>query len=130
MVKEALEQRNVKINVCENASEHFPECNDVLSSNEFGHEYLDLEIAIRVVDDFELALDHIAEFGSNHTEVICTENAKTAEAFQRAVDASVVMVNASSRFSDGAELGLGAEIGIATTKLHALWTHGTRVAYN
>lgn len=80
---------------------------------------MDLEIAIRQVDSFEVATQHIAKFGSQHTEVICTENEVTAAHFQRAVDASVVMVNASSRFSDGSELGLGAEIGIATSKLHA-----------
>ncbi|MDA8940376.1 gamma-glutamyl-phosphate reductase, partial [Pseudoalteromonas marina] len=64
-------------------------------------------------------VEHIAQFGSNHTEVICTKNQAAAELFQRSVDASVVMVNASSRFSDGSQLGLGAEIGIATSKLHA-----------
>lgn len=69
--------------------------------------------------DFDQAVAHIHRFGSRHTEVICTENELTAKRFQRTVDASVVMVNASSRFSDGGELGLGAEIGIATTKLHA-----------
>ena len=92
---------------------------DVISEDAYGEEYLGLEIAIRVVDDFEAAVDHIAQFGSNHTEVICTEDAEKGKLFQRAVDASVVMVNASSRFSDGSQLGLGAEIGIATTKLHA-----------
>jgi glutamate-5-semialdehyde dehydrogenase len=90
-----------------------------LADDEFGEEYLSLEIAIKVVDDFDGALDHIQMFGSHHTEVICTEDQETAELFQQLVDASVVMVNASSRFSDGSELGLGAEIGIATTKLHA-----------
>jgi glutamate-5-semialdehyde dehydrogenase len=62
---------------------------------------------------------HIRAFGSHHTEVISTQNEATATRFQRTVDASVVTVNASSRFSDGGELGLGAEIGIATSKLHA-----------
>jgi glutamate-5-semialdehyde dehydrogenase len=62
---------------------------------------------------------HITEYGSNHTEVIATDALPTARRFVRSVDASVVLVNASSRFSDGGELGLGAEIGISTTKLHA-----------
>ncbi len=117
-VKAKLEQHNVKSNVCKKAAKFFCESN-VLQNNEFGREYLDLEIAIRVIDNLEHALSHIQEFGSHHTEVICTKNRSIASYFQRAVDASVVMVNASSRFSDGSQLGLGAEIGIATTKLHA-----------
>jgi glutamate-5-semialdehyde dehydrogenase len=90
-----------------------------LAENDFGQEYLDLEIAVRLVDDMDGALAHIVRFGSHHTEVICTKNELNARRFQRSVDASVVMVNASSRFSDGSEPGLAAEIGIATTKLHA-----------
>ncbi|MBQ4856545.1 glutamate-5-semialdehyde dehydrogenase [Pseudoalteromonas sp. MMG007] len=113
-----LRQEGVKINADSTAAKYFDNAT-VLADNEFGEEYLDLEIAIRVVPTFSAAVDHIAQFGSNHTEVICTKNDTTAELFQRSVDASVVMVNASSRFSDGSQLGLGAEIGIATTKLHA-----------
>ena len=113
-----LRQEGVKINADEQAAKYFDNAT-VLSDNEFGEEYLDLEIAIRVVPSFSAAVEHIAQFGSNHTEVICTKNDTAAELFQRSVDASVVMVNASSRFSDGSQLGLGAEIGIATTKLHA-----------
>ncbi|MBQ4832727.1 glutamate-5-semialdehyde dehydrogenase [Pseudoalteromonas sp. MMG010] len=113
-----LRQEGVKINADAQAAAYFDDAT-ILNDNEFGEEYLDLEIAIRVVPDFAAAVDHIAQFGSNHTEVICTKNAQSAELFQRSIDASVVMVNASSRFSDGSQLGLGAEIGIATTKLHA-----------
>ncbi|ATC83670.1 MULTISPECIES: glutamate-5-semialdehyde dehydrogenase [Pseudoalteromonas] len=113
-----LRQEGVKINADEQAAKYFDNAT-VLADNEFGEEYLDLEIAIRVVPSFSAAVEHIAQFGSNHTEVICTRNDTAAELFQRSVDASVVMVNASSRFSDGSQLGLGAEIGIATTKLHA-----------
>ena len=113
-----LRQEGVKINAEEQAAKYFDNAT-VLADNEFGEEYLDLEIAIRVVPSFSAAVEHIAQFGSNHTEVICTKNDTAAELFQRSVDASVVMVNASSRFSDGSQLGLGAEIGIATTKLHA-----------
>jgi len=113
-----LRQEGVKINADAKAAEYFDNAT-VLADNEFGEEYLDLEIAIRIVSSFDAAVEHIAQFGSNHTEVICTKNDAAAELFQRSVDASVVMVNASSRFSDGSQLGLGAEIGIATTKLHA-----------
>ncbi|MBH0060223.1 glutamate-5-semialdehyde dehydrogenase [Pseudoalteromonas sp. NZS71] len=113
-----LRQEGVKINADSFAAKYFDNAT-VLADNEFGEEYLDLEIAIRVVPSFTAAVEHIAQFGSNHTEVICTKNAAAAELFQRSVDASVVMVNTSSRFSDGSQLGLGAEIGIATSKLHA-----------
>ena len=113
-----LRQEGVKINADSFAAKYFDNAT-VLADNEFGEEYLDLEIAIRVVPNFTAAVEHIAKFGSNHTEVICTKNEAAAELFQRSVDASVVMVNASSRFSDGSQLGLGAEIGIATSKLHA-----------
>ncbi|MDO6568090.1 glutamate-5-semialdehyde dehydrogenase [Alteromonas sp. 1_MG-2023] len=117
-VAEAFEQQKVTVHVNEKGAQYFNGA-DVISEDAYGEEYLGLEIAIRVVDDFAGAISHIADFGSNHTEVICTENEDSAKKFQRAVDASVVMVNASSRFSDGSQLGLGAEIGIATTKLHA-----------
>jgi len=117
-VAKILATKGVKINACKNAAPYFENVT-VLHDDEFGEEYLCLEIAIRVVDGFAGAVDHIEQFGSHHTEVICTENLKTATKFQQIIDASVVMVNASSRFSDGCELGLGAEIGIATSKLHA-----------
>jgi glutamate-5-semialdehyde dehydrogenase len=106
------------VNACVDACQYFSH-GTVLALEDFGQEYLDLEIAVRIVDGAEEAMAHIDRFGSHHTEVICTKNELTARRFQRSVDASVVMVNASSRFSDGSELGLGAEIGIATTKLHA-----------
>lgn len=82
-------------------------------------EYLDLVLAVKVVDGLDAALAHIARHGSLHTEAIATRDAARAQRFLREVDASAVMVNASTRFNDGGELGLGAEIGISTTKLHA-----------
>lgn len=115
---EALQQRGVKINADRASAGYFDNAT-VLADDEFGEEYLSLEIAIKQVADFRAAVAHIDRFGSHHTEVICTQDRQTADLFQRSVDASVVMVNASSRFSDGGQLGLGAEIGIATTKLHA-----------
>ncbi|MFT6895972.1 MAG: glutamate-5-semialdehyde dehydrogenase [Paraglaciecola sp.] len=114
----ALKDAKVKINASAEAGKYFEQAN-ILADSDFGQEYLDLEIAVRLVDDMDGALAHIVRFGSHHTEVICTKNELNARRFQRSVDSSVVMVNASSRFSDGSELGLGAEIGIATTKLHA-----------
>jgi glutamate-5-semialdehyde dehydrogenase len=82
-------------------------------------EYLDLIVAVRVVDGLAGAIAHIERYGSNHTESIVTTDAAIAEQFVREVDSSTVMVNASTRFADGGELGLGAEIGISTTRLHA-----------
>ncbi len=117
-VVQMAQEKDVKINACKNSISYFDNATE-LQDDEFGEEYLSLELAVRVVDDFEQALEHIDQFGSQHTEVICTQNNASAKLFQRTVDASVVMVNASSRFSDGGQLGLGAEIGIATTKLHA-----------
>lgn len=82
-------------------------------------EYLDLILAVRVVDNIDQAIEHIKKYGSSHTDAIVTENYTNAMKFIREVDSSSVMVNASTRFSDGYEYGLGAEVGISTTKLHA-----------
>ncbi|HEX4449254.1 MAG TPA: glutamate-5-semialdehyde dehydrogenase [Kofleriaceae bacterium] len=82
-------------------------------------EYLDLILAVRVVDGLDAAIAHIERYGSNHTESIITHDPAIAERFVREVDSSTVMINASTRFADGGELGLGAEIGISTTRLHA-----------
>lgn len=86
---------------------------------DYAAEYLDLILAVRVVDSLGEALAHIARYGSDHTEVIATEDPAAAEAFISGTRSSAVMVNASSRFNDGGQLGLGAEIGISTTRLHA-----------
>lgn len=86
---------------------------------DYDTEFLDLILAVAVVDDLEQAIAHIRRFGSDHTEVIASQNAVNAKRFVAALRSAVVMVNASSRFSDGGELGLGAEIGISTTRLHA-----------
>jgi glutamate-5-semialdehyde dehydrogenase len=82
-------------------------------------EYLDSICAVRVVDGLDGALAHIAAHGSHHTDAIVTEDTATAEAFLNAVDSAIVMWNASTQFADGGEFGLGAEIGIATGRLHA-----------
>lgn len=86
---------------------------------DYAAEFLDLVIAVRVVDSLEEAIAHIRRHGSDHTEVIASEDAAAAGAFVSAIRSSAVMVNASSRFNDGGQLGLGAEIGISTTRLHA-----------
>ncbi|HET7280362.1 MAG TPA: glutamate-5-semialdehyde dehydrogenase [Dermatophilaceae bacterium] len=86
---------------------------------DYGREYLALEMAVRVVPDLDAALDHIRSYGSGHTEAIVTEDRAAARRFTSEVDAAAVMVNASTRFTDGGEFGFGAEIGISTQKLHA-----------
>ena len=97
-----------------------------LQANDLGHEFHDLILAVCLVNDLDDALEHIARYGSRHTEIICTENYSNAKRFLREADASMVAVNASTRFNDGGQLGLGAEIGISTSKLHAYGPMGIR----
>jgi glutamate-5-semialdehyde dehydrogenase len=118
MVANALAEHDVIVHACKHSIGYFTKAQPI-ADNEFGQEYLAPEIAIRVVDDMDAAMAHIDQFGSQHTEVICTAEQANADRFIRQVDSAVVMHNASSRFSDGGELGLGAEIGISTSKLHA-----------
>jgi len=92
---------------------------NIATDDDWHAEYLDLILAIRVVDGIDAAIEHIERYGSNHTESIITRDQTVADKFLREVDSSTVMVNASTRFADGGELGLGAEIGISTTRLHA-----------
>jgi len=89
------------------------------TDQDWAAEYLSLDLAVGVVDDLQAALAHIRRWSSGHTEAIVTENQTAARAFVAGVDAAAVMVNASTRFTDGGQLGLGAEIGISTQKLHA-----------
>lgn len=89
------------------------------TQDDWGREYLDLIISAKIVDGVEGAITHIAEFGSNHTEAIISENSENVRHFFDRVDSSILMHNASTQFADGGEFGMGAEIGIATGKLHA-----------
>ncbi len=92
---------------------------ELAEEDDYAAEFLDLILAVRVVDSLDDAIAHIRRYGSDHTEVIATRDEANAEKFVQSLRSAVVMVNASSRFSDGGELGLGAEIGISTTRLHA-----------
>lgn len=96
------------------------------TEEDWSTEYLDLILTLKVVDSLEQALEHIAHYGSHHTEAICTNQHDHAMRFLREVDASLVLVNASPRFNDGFQLGLGAEIGISTSKLHAYGPMGVK----
>ncbi|WP_058197096.1 glutamate-5-semialdehyde dehydrogenase [Xanthomonas translucens] len=118
LAAQALQQRGVALRGDDASRKLLPDI-DAASDADYAAEYLDLILAIRVVPDLDAAIAHIRHYGSDHTEVIATADAANAEAFVQAMRAAVVMVNASSRFSDGGELGLGAEIGISTTRLHA-----------
>lgn len=114
----ALRAEGVELRACERARALVAEAKAATESD-FGAEFLDKILAIRVVDDLDAALAHIERYGSNHTEAICTNRLDHADRFLAEVDASCVVVNASTRFNDGEELGLGAEMGISTSKLHA-----------
>lgn len=102
---------------CERTRALVPEAS-IARDDDWGREYLDRILAVRVVDGIGAALEHVARYGSGHTEAICTKDAARADRWRREIDAACVVVNASTRFHDGGELGLGAEIGIATSKLH------------
>jgi glutamate-5-semialdehyde dehydrogenase len=96
------------------------------TEEDFASEFLAMKLAVAVVDDLDAAIAHIARFGSGHSEAIVTRDVGAAERFVREVDAAAVLVNASTRFVDGGELGLGAEVGISTQKLHARGPMGPR----
>ena len=111
-------EAGVDLRGCPKTCQIVPEAN-IATDEDWPAEYLDLILAVKIVASMEEATDHIARYGSSHTEAIVTSDYARARQFLNEVDASVVMVNASTRFNDGGELGLGAEIGISTSKLHA-----------
>jgi len=113
----------VEIRGCPATCSILPETKKVKEAD-WDMEYLDLVLSVKVVEDMDQAITHIAKYGSNHTEAIVTADYQRARRFLREVDSSVVLVNASTRFNDGGELGLGAEIGISTSKLHAFGPMG------
>jgi len=96
------------------------------TDDDYGTEFLDLKLSVRVVASLAAAIDHITRFGSGHSEAIVTKDLAAADRFCREVDAAAVLVNASTRFVDGEEFGFGAEIGISTQKLHARGPMGLR----
>jgi glutamate-5-semialdehyde dehydrogenase len=115
---EEYKKYGVELRGCPETLKYIPWAKEATEEDWYA-EYLDLILSIKVVNSLEEAIEHISKYGSNHTEAIVTENYSKAMKFLKEVDASVVLVNASTRFNDGGELGLGAEIGISTTKIHA-----------
>jgi glutamate-5-semialdehyde dehydrogenase len=118
LVKEGVELRG-----CSRTRKILPDAREA-KKEDWSQEYLDLILSIRVVRGIEEAIDHIATYGSLHTEAIITSDYQNAQRFLREVNSSCVLVNASTRFNDGFELGLGSEIGISTSKLHAFGPMG------
>ena len=118
-IKAKLDEKNVELRGCERTREILGDCVVPAVESDWSEEYLDYILAIKVVDSLDDALAHIAQYSSGHSEAIVTENYRNAERFLSEVDAAAVYVNASTRFTDGGEFGLGAEIGISTQKLHA-----------
>jgi glutamate-5-semialdehyde dehydrogenase len=113
-----LTDKGVEIRGCPRSREIVPYI-EPATEEDWQEEYLDLVLAIKVVSGLDEAIEHIATYGTAHSEAIITADPDVAAKFTRAVDAAAVYVNASTRFTDGGEFGFGAEIGISTQKLHA-----------
>lgn len=115
---DALSDAGVELRGCDRTRAERPEM-AVATEDDWYAEYTALVLAVKVVDNLDQAIAHIRHYGSDHTESIITDSYNNAQRFLREIDSSVVLVNASTRFSDGFQLGLGAEIGISTTRFHA-----------
>ncbi len=125
VLADSLHQAGVRMLGCKESVRIVHDITPAMDSD-WGTEFLDLVLCVRIVADIDEAFAYIAQYGSQHTENILTENYSNAQRFLAEVDASAVMVNTSTRFNDGGQLGLGAEIGISTTKLHAYGPMGLK----
>lgn len=123
LMAEKFRQAGVELRGCPETKKILPAIK-AAKEEDWGREYLDLILAVRIVDSLDEAIQHIIRYGSAHTEAIVTQDYDHAQRFLQEVPSSTVLVNASTRFSDGFQLGLGAEIGISTTKLHAFGPMG------
>lgn len=118
-IKARLDEKNVELRGDEKTQEILGDCVIPATEDDWKREYLDYILAVKVVDDIEDAISHISKYSSGHSEAIITKNYKNSQLFTDCVDSAAVYVNSSTRFTDGGEFGLGAEIGISTQKLHA-----------
>lgn len=123
LMGERYREAGVELRGCPRTKEILPWVKDATEEDWYA-EYLDLILAVKIVDSLDEAIEHILKYGSKHTDAIITSDYRNAQRFLREVDSSTVLVNASTRFSDGYQFGLGAEIGISTTKLHAFGPMG------
>jgi glutamate-5-semialdehyde dehydrogenase len=119
MLKRRLDEKSVELRGCARTREILGDCVVPVTEADYETEFLDMILAVRVVDDLDEAINHIARYSSGHSEVIVTENLSNARRFEQEIDSAAVYVNASTRFTDGGMFGFGAEIGISTQKLHA-----------
>lgn len=126
VIKERLAEKNVEIRGCGRTRAILGDCVIPATEEDYATEFLDYILACRVVDSLDDAIDHIAKYSTGHSECIVTSDCFSAEKFTSAVDSAAVYVNCSTRFTDGGEFGLGAEIGISTQKLHARGPMGIR----
>lgn len=117
-MKTMTDKKNVELRGCEQTADILPGIK-AASDDDYAREFLDYILSVKVVSDVDEAIEHINRYSSGHSECIVTENEQNAEKFRRLIDSAAVYVNASTRFTDGGEFGLGAEIGISTQKLHA-----------
>jgi len=116
---EALLENGVELRGCSKTAKLLPGRIKKAEESDWGEEYLDLILSVRIVDNMNEAIDHIYKYGSGHSEAIVTSDYSNSESFLKEVDSAAVFVNSSTRFHDGGEFGLGAEVGISTQKLHA-----------
>ena len=126
MVKTKLDEKNVEIRGCARTAEILGDCVMPATENDYAIEFLDFIIACKVVNGIDEAIEHISKYSTGHSECIITNSLVNAERFQNEIDSAAVYVNASTRFTDGGEFGLGAEIGISTQKMHARGPMGLR----
>ena len=127
VIAAGMQEHHVELRCCPRAAAILRDMQLTAATEEdWATEYLDYILAVRVVDSLEDAMTHIAQYGTGHSECIVTDSARAAEAFLDQVDAAAVYLNAATRFTDGAEFGLGAEIGISTQKLHSRGPMGLR----
>jgi glutamate-5-semialdehyde dehydrogenase len=125
-IKHRLDEKHVELRGCERTRAILGDCVVPATQEDYGTEYLDYILSIMVVDSLDEAIAHIAKYSSGHSEAIVTNSYENARRFTTEVDSAAVYVNASTRFTDGGEFGLGAEIGISTQKLHARGPMGAR----